>query len=190
MTATEAAALGGGEALRYSRVAMWLHWLIALLLVANLALGLFHEDFSKPVRVEMMFYHKAIGMSVLALTLVRLAWRLGHRPPPFDPVLERWEVRLARLIHALFYVMLLAIPITGWILSSTSARATNFFGLFDIAPLPVSRDHDFHELSEEVHGILGKLMIGLILLHLAGALKHHFGGHRHLIGRMAPWLAR
>jgi cytochrome b561 len=185
-----AAAVGAEEALRYSRVAMWLHWIIALLLIGNLFLGLFHEDFSKPVRTEMMFYHKAIGMTVLGLTLVRLAWRVMHRPPPFDPVLKRWEVGLARLIHALFYVLLLAIPLSGWILTSTSDRSTSFFGLFDIAPLPVSRARDVHELFEEAHEILGKVMIGLILLHVAGALKHHFDGHRQLMGRMAPWLYR
>jgi cytochrome b561 len=178
------------EAQRYSPVAMWLHWIIALLLIGNLLLGLFHEDFSKPVRAEMMFYHKATGITVLGLTFLRLVWRAMHRPPPFDPVLKRWEVKLARLIHALFYALLLAIPLSGWILTSTSDRATSFFGLFDIAPLPVSRARDVHELFEGVHEILGKVMIGLILLHVAGALKHHFDGHRHLMGRMAPWLYR
>lgn len=185
-----AAALGGDEVLRYSRVAMWLHWIIAALVVTNLLLGFYHDDFGKAAERWMMFFHKATGITVLGLTLARLAWRLGHRPPPFDAVMKRWEVRLAGLIHALFYVLLLAIPITGWILTSTSGRVTNYFGLFEIAPLPVSRDRDVHELFEEVHELLGKLMVGLIVLHLAGALKHHFSGHRHLIGRMAPWLYR
>jgi cytochrome b561 len=185
-----AAALGGEEALRYSRVAMWLHWIITALVVTNLLLGLYHDDFGKPAEVWIMFYHKATGLTVLALTLARLAWRLGHRPPPFDPVMKRWEVRLAGLIHGLFYVLLLAIPITGWILTSTNGRVTSWFGLFDVAPLPVSRARDVHELFEEVHEILGKLMIGLIVLHVAGAAKHHLDGHRHLIGRMAPWLYR
>ena len=83
-----AAALGGEEALRYSRVAMWLHWLIALAVAVNLFLGFFHEDFERPTRAAMMWYHKATGLTVLALTLVRIGWRLGHRPPPFDPDLR------------------------------------------------------------------------------------------------------
>lgn len=188
--AAAAAALGGEEALRYSRLAIWLHWLIAALLIANLFLGFYHEDFGKAATPWMMFFHKAIGLSVLALTLVRLAWRLTHSPPPFDACLKPWEAGLAKLIHAFFYLFLLAIPITGWMLSSSSNRATSFFGLFDVGPLPVSRSDEAHDLFEEVHEILGKLMIGLILLHVAGAAKHHLQGHRHLIGRMAPWLYR
>jgi cytochrome b561 len=185
-----AAAMTGEETARYTRVAIFLHWLIAALLIGNLFLGLYHEDFGKAATPWMMFFHKAIGISVLALTLVRLAWRLTHRPPAFDPVLKRWERGLAGFIHWLFYFMLIAIPLTGWLLSSSSGRATNYFGLFEIPPLPVSRGEDAHDLFEGLHEWLGKAMIGLVLLHVAGALKHHFSGHRHLIGRMAPWAYR
>jgi cytochrome b561 len=181
---------GDWTALRYSRVAIWLHWIIAGLIVVNLLLGLYHEDFSKPVRGSMMFWHKSIGLTVLLLTLGRLGWRLGHRPPAFDPVMKRWEVRLATLIHWLFYLFLVLVPLTGWLVASTGRSPwTSFFGLFDVPPLPL-RGEEAHELMEEVHEILAKAMIGLIVLHVAGALKHHFEGHRHLIGRMAPWAYR
>ncbi|TFI56585.1 cytochrome b [Sphingomonas parva] len=180
----------GQEAARYTRVAIWLHWIIAALVVANLFLGFFHEDFGKAATPWMMFYHKSFGLTVLGLTLARLAWRLGHRPPAFDPALKPWEARLAGVIHALFYVALIAIPLSGWLLSSSSARGTNFFGLFDIAPLPISRSDDVHDLFEELHELLGLAMVGLLALHVAGALKHHLQGHRHLIGRMAPFLYR
>lgn len=183
-----AAALGGDAPLRYSRMAMILHWLIAAMIVANLFLGFFHEDFAKPARAAMMWWHKSLGFSILALTLVRLGWRLGHRPPPFDPVLKAWEVTLARAAHWLFYVLLLVIPISGWLLVSTSGRATSFFGLFDIGALPISRARDVHELFEEMHELLGYAMLALLTLHVVGALKHHFEGHRHLMGRMAPWV--
>lgn len=171
---------------RYSAVAIWLHWIIALLLVTNLFLGFQHEAFGKPAEAWLMFYHKAIGISVFALTLFRLGWRLGHRPPPLDASVTPWERRLAHSIHALFYVALVAIPLTGWLLSSSSGRPTNWFGLFSIPPLPVSRSDDAHDLFEEAHELLAFLSIGLILLHLAGALKHHLQGHRHLIRRILP----
>jgi cytochrome b561 len=174
---------------RYSRVAVWLHWIIAALIALNLALGFFHEDFEKPVRAAMMNVHKATGFTILLLTLVRLGWRLGHRPPAFDAVLKRWEVGLARLIHGLFYLLLVLLPLSGWILVSTSGRVTSFFGLFGIGPLPVSRAKDVHELFEEAHELLAYVALALIALHVAGALRHHFGGHRHLIGRMG-WRGR
>ena len=184
------AAMAGQEAARYTRVAIWLHWIIAALVATNLFLGFFHEDFGKAATPWLMFYHKSFGLTVLGLTLVRLLWRLTHRPPAFDPLMKRWEAWLAGLIHGLFYVALIAIPLSGWLLTSNDGRSTSFYGLFDLGPLPVSRGDDTHELLEEVHELLGWTMLGLMLLHVLGALKHHLGGHRHLIGRMAPWLYR
>jgi cytochrome b561 len=185
-----AAAMTGEEAARYTRVAVALHWIIAVLLIGNLLLGFFHEDFGKAATPWIMFVHKATGLTVLALTLARLGWRLTHRPPAFDPVLKAWERGLASLIHWLFYVVLIAIPLSGWMLSSSGGRVTSFWGLLDVPPLPVPRGKDAGELFGEAHELLAFLAIGLILLHVAGALKHHFEGHRQLMGRMAPWLYR
>jgi cytochrome b561 len=185
-----AADVRGSALLRYSRGAVFFHWTIAALILVNLFLGFYHESFGKPATAWLMFFHKAIGISVLALSVARLGWRLGHRPPPFDPVLKRWEGALATITHWLFYVLMIGIPLSGWLLSSTGNRSIDFFGLFDIGPLPVSRSDDSHDLWEEVHELAGKLMLGLVVLHVAGALKHHLQGHRHLIGRMAPWPGR
>ena len=173
---------------RYSRVAIWLHWIIALLIVVNLLLGFFRGEFDKPVRAAMMDVHKATGLTILALSLARLGWRLGHRPPPFDAVMKAWEVGIARLIHGLFYLLLVGLPLTGWMIVSTSGRATSWFGLFDVAALPVARSEDLHEFFEEVHELLAYGILVLLALHVGGALKHHFEGHRHLVGRMAPWV--
>ena len=189
--AKAAADLGRLEGVHYSRVAIAFHWVIAALILVNLYLGLFHDDYSKPVGAAMMFYHKSIGMTVLGLTLLRLAWRFSHRPPPFDAaVMKRWEIGLARTVHWLFYALLLAIPLSGWLLSSTGGRAIGYFGLFNIAALPVSHSDGAHDLFDTMHQLLAYGMIALIVLHVGGALKHHFEGHRHLIGRMAPWLYR
>lgn len=181
---------GGQSAVRYSRVAMWFHWVIAALVVVNLFLGLYHDDFGDVTRSWMMFFHKATGLTILALSVARLGWRIGHRPPPLDAVLRPWEALIARLTHWLFYVALIALPLSGWMLSSSSNRPTNYYGLFEIAPLPVPKTDDVHDRLEDAHEAIGKLMIALILLHVAGAAKHHFGGHRHVTGRMAPWLHR
>lgn len=185
-----AATPGESAILRYSRGAIWFHWIIAALIVANLFLGLYHDSFGKAAVTWIMFFHKSTGLAVLALSVARLLWRVRNRPPAFDPVLRPWEATLARITHWLFYAMMIGIPITGWLVVSTNDRATSFFGLFELPPFPWWRGKEAHELAEELHEIAGKLMIGLIVLHVLGALKHHFEGHKHLIGRMAPWAYR
>lgn len=175
---------------RYSRVAMWLHWIIAALIISNLVLGIIHEDFEKPTVAWIMFFHKSIGMTVLGLSILRLLWRLGNPAPPHDKVLHAWERALATATHWTFYFLMIAIPLSGWLLSSTGARITDYFGLFPIGPLPISQSHESHELWETAHKVLSFAMIGLLLLHVAGAIKHYVQGYRHVTGRMAPWLAR
>jgi cytochrome b561 len=190
MEAAGAAALDYDGA-RYSRGAVWLHWTIAALIVVNLLLGFFHMDFDKPLRSTLMGLHKSIGFLVIALTLVRIFWRFRHRPPAFDPALKRWESGLARIVHGLFYLLLLAIPLSGWLMVSSGRKVnpSRFFGLFDIGPLPVAPGPGLHEFSEQSHELLGYAMLVLLVLHVGGAVKHHLDGHGHLIGRMAPWLA-
>jgi cytochrome b561 len=187
---TSAAAIGSLEPARYSRVAILLHWIIAALILVNLALGLLHEDMAKPVRATMMFYHKSIGLTVPALTLARLAWRLAHRPPPYDAALRRWEVGLAKATHWTFYVLLLALPLTGWLIVSGGGKPTSFFGLFGVPALPVSHADGLHEAFETLHSWFGWSMLVLVVLHVAGALKHQLEGHRQVFGRMQPWAYR
>jgi cytochrome b561 len=178
------------ERARYSRVAMWFHWIIAVLIITNLALGFFHEGFGRSTGAAMMFWHKSLGLTVLLLSIGRLLWRLGHKPPPFDPHMARWEVAMARTAHAVFYILMIGLPLSGWLMISTAGRTTDFFGLFPVPPLPGIRSHDAHELLEEVHEYLGWTILALIVLHVAGAAKHHLEGQRHLIGRMASWIYR
>jgi cytochrome b561 len=183
-----AAAMTGQEAARYTRVAIWLHWIIAALIVANLTIGLIHDDLDKLIRGPLMNFHRATGLTILVLTLARLAWRLTHRPPPYDPVMKPWERALAHLTQGLFYLLLLVLPLTGWLLTSTGKNSLiRWYGLFTVPPLPAAKDT--HALWSQSHEILGYAMLVLLVLHVAGALKHHFEGHKHLIGRMAPWLA-
>ncbi len=186
----EGAAIGSLDPTRYSRVAILLHWTIAVLILVNLYLGIFHEDMSKPVRASMIFYHKAIGLTVLALTLLRLAWRLGHRPPPYDAAMKRWEVVVARITHWLFYAMLFALPLSGWLLVSSDGHSTSWFGLFNVPALPIPHNDDVHDLWDTVHVFLGWTMLVLVCLHILGALKHHLQGHRQIFGRMVPWAYR
>ena len=183
-----AAAMTGQEAARYTRVAIWLHWIIAALIVANLTIGLIHDDLDRSIRGPLMNFHRATGITILVLTLARLAWRLTHRPPADDPIMKPWERALAHLTQWVFYALLIILPLTGWLLTSTGKNTVfGWYGLFTVPPLPAARDT--HEIWSESHEILGYATLALLLLHVTGALKHHFEGHRQLIGRMAPWLA-
>jgi cytochrome b561 len=173
---------------RYSRGAIAFHWAIAALVLANIFIGLFHETLLEGIRSIPL--HKAIGVTVLALSLGRLAWRLTHRPPPLPDDMKSWEKVLAKGVHWLFYALMLVVPLTGWMFSSNPERPHPFswFGLFDVPLLPVTREmaasaHDAHEL-------LALLLTGLVALHIAAALRHHFLLRDRALVRMLPGASR
>ncbi len=173
---------------RYSWGAIWLHWSIAALVLVNLTLGLFHESLLDGIKWVIPI-HKSIGITVLALTLLRLGWRLTHRPPlPVD--MTRWERIGAKAVHWAFYALLLALPLTGWMLSSNPARLRpmSWFWLFPVPPLPISGATA--KLGHNLHGIIGYAMVVLVVLHVVAALRHHFLLRDAVLGRMAPGLIR
>ncbi len=157
---------------RYSTVARTLHWIIALLIVANLALGFAHDALPKDWAV--MPVHKSIGLTVLALTLVRIGWRLTHRAPPLPAAMPGWERGAAQATHFAFYALMLLLPLSGWIMSSAGDRPLNWFFLFDVHKFAVTREDAIVGLSRAAHGPLGFVWAALILLHVAAALRHHF----------------
>lgn len=175
---------------RYTRGAIWLHWIVAALVLVNLAIGLLHDSVLDGVRGAIPL-HKSIGFTVLVLTLGRIGWRLAHRPPPLPSALSRWERTGARATHAAFYALLLAMPLSGWAMGSAGREArypTRWFGLFDVPHLPVSAANA--EAGDSAHLVLGYLMAALVVLHVAAALRHHFLLRDGVLARMAPVLAR
>ncbi len=174
---------------RYSWVAIWLHWSIAALVLVNLTLGLFHESLFDGIKWVIPI-HKSIGITVLALTLLRLAWRLTHRPPPLPVDITGWERTVAKAVHWAFYALLLMLPLTGWMLSSNPARLRPmaWFWLFPIPPLPISGA--MAALGHNAHVLLAYVMVALVVLHIAAALRHHLLLRDAVLGRMAPGLIR
>lgn len=173
---------------RYSRGAIWFHWIIAALVLVNLAIGLLHESLLDGVAGAMPL-HKSIGLSVLALTLARIGWRLTHRPPPLPVDLPVWERVVARTSHVAFYALLLVLPLSGWAMGSAGRGArypTQWFGLFDVPHLPVSAQTA--GLGDGAHTVLGYTMAALVVLHVAAALRHHFVLRNAVLGRMLPGL--
>ncbi|MGJ8536505.1 MAG: cytochrome b [Parasphingopyxis sp.] len=157
---------------RYTKVAIALHWIIALLVIANIGLAGLTEDFSREARAPYMDLHKAIGISVLVLTLARIAWRIGHKPPPLPLSMRPWERSLARFTHFAFYLLLIGLPLSGWLWMSTYPAPFAYFGLFDVPLWPVAGQEALGETLHEGHEILGKAMLALVVLHILGALKH------------------
>jgi cytochrome b561 len=184
---------------RYSAVAIVLHWAIALLIFWNLYLGLTLDDVHGPAKVAQLGLHKSIGITVLALTVLRLIWRLAHRPPPLNPSLKPWERALARTVHWLFYVFMLGMPLTGWAMVSASPKIrinpVTFFNLFQVpafpwvSTLPREQMHQWHVILGDFHThYVLWLGYALITLHILGALKHQFLDRDGELGRMIPGL--
>lgn len=173
---------------RYSTVAIWFHWTIAVLVIANLAIGLLHESLLEGVRWAIPL-HKSFGITVLVLTLGRVAWRLGHRPPPLPAAVAGWEKGAAHGVHWFLYALMLFMPLTGWMLSSGGRKyPITWFGLVDVPYLPVSKATG--AWAANAHGIFGWVMLALVALHVAAALRHHLVLRDRVLARMAPALDR
>ena len=191
---------------RYTAVAIVLHWAIAVAVLFMLPLGFImheraeHGDASQAL-FEAYQLHKSIGLTVLALTLVRLAWRLTHRPPPLAAGMPAWERLAARATHWGFYVLTIALPLTGWLHVSAGwsvhddqslAVPTRWFGLFQVPHL-LNLPHASDAVREETahaaltaHAYLAFTAIGLAALHVAAALKHHFYDRDETLAHMVP----
>ena len=172
----------------YSRTAILLHWTIALAFAFQLALGWRLEDIPKgPGLFSAYQLHKSVGITILVLTLVRLAVRILHPRPPMmtDNI---WAARLARAVHWAFYGVLLVGPMAGWIIVSSAAIKvpTLIFGVIPWPHLPVP--HGWREPAEGVHAAMAWMGLVLFVLHVAGALRHQFFKDENVLGRMIPFL--
>ena len=179
---------------RYGVVAMSLHWTIASAIIALLAMGAVMVRLTpgSSLQFDMYQLHKSLGISVLALSLLRLVWRLFDPVPPLPMSLKRWEAALARATHLGFYVLMIALPFSGWMMVSASVWniPTVVFGALTLPHLPVlgslQDKKPVEDALKEAHEALAIGMFVLLLLHVAGALKHHFVLRDDTLTRMLP----
>ncbi|MFK7841794.1 MAG: cytochrome b [Sphingorhabdus sp.] len=172
--------------LRYSRVAIWLHWIIATLIFVTIPLVLYGGSGKAALHESATNTHKLIGITILLLTIVRIIWRLTHRPPALPETMTRTLRYIARCTHMLFYLMLLAMPLSGWWMSSAFPRRHPIeAGLFDIPFLPVPVNMASAGAAHEIHEIGGWIGVTMIILHVAAALKHHFINRDGILSRMS-----
>jgi len=175
---------------RYSPVSLALHWIIALAILAQVLLITAHENTEGALSGQFVMLHKSLGITILVLTLARIGWRLAHPAIPLPAEMPRWEKLAARATHVLFYVILIAMPMTGWLASSAAGREIAWFGLFDWPLLPVGGGRETAGRFMEVHEVVMKGLYVLIALHVLGALKHQFINRDNVLHRMIPLIPR
>ena len=171
---------------RYTRTAIVFHWVIAVLVLGNIALAWTFKVFDDhPWTQYVTNTHKTVGITVLGLALMRLLWRLGHRPPPLSPAIARWQATAARVGHGALYFMIIAMPLSGWIYDSAWEWAADvpidFWGLFEMPRIPWIMNMPPGHAKELLDVVAGKVHVGLsfvlyflLAAHLAGAIKHQW----------------
>jgi cytochrome b561 len=177
---------------------MTLHWLIAALILTNIGLAWYFNSLTGLPKIPPVQLHKSFGITILLLSLARLAWRIVSPPPSLPDTLTAWERIAAGTVYVLFYVVMIGMPLSGWALTSASAiirfEPIKLFGIIPwpaIAPLshlPPSSMKQTHDTFVTVHGLLADLAYGLIVIHVAAALRHLVLLRDGVMGRMVPFL--
>lgn len=161
-----------------------LHWLMAALILAQFAGGWIADQLERsPAKADLMTAHKSLGISILMLLLLRAAWRWTHAAPPPLPGALAWEKTLARWSHFLLYVLMAAVPLSGWLAASTSRIPWNFFWLFPW-PRIAQPDQDLHHRAEDLHALLIWILAVVLATHILAALRHHFVKKNDVLRRM------
>ena len=176
------------SAQRYTGVAITLHWLIAAVILGTFLLGQIMTDMAlSPAKLKLYSYHTWIGVTIFLLVLARLAWRLAHRPPPPPASMPAWQHSAAGIAHFFLYAMTLAIPVSGWLFSSASGFQVVYLGLLPIPDL-IAKNKDMAAQLQQLHEALNWLMVLVVALHVAAALKHHLVDRDDVLSRMLPLL--
>ena len=192
---------------RYTKTAVFLHWLIALCIFGMFALGWFMSDIPKEAAKQTAFdlfnwgvytwnvpeaitprsfyfnVHKSIGVSIIGLVIIRILWRITHKPPAMLASYKVWERKLATSAHHLLYLLMVAMPVSGLIMATYSKYGVKWFGM----PLIKGLDNEAMRLAfKNVHGIIGFILLAIVAVHILGALKHKIVDKDDTIKRMSP----
>lgn len=172
---------------RYDPVAKLFHWLMAVALMVIFGLGLYMTGLAfSPEKLKLLSWHKWAGIVILALALLRLIWRLTHKPPSMPAGMSRSQQLSAHGAHALLYVLMIAIPMSGWLMSSAKGVPTVLFGVWALPDL-VARNRELGDLLQTVHWYLNVSLAVVVIVHVAAAVKHHFVNRDEILTRMLPF---
>ena len=174
----------------YTRTAIVLHWLVALAMVATFGVGLYMSGLAlSPAKLKIYSWHKWAGVTIFALVLLRLVWRVTHRPPAPPVGMPAWQHRAAEFAHYLLYALMVAVPLSGWLMSSAKGFQTVYFG---VLPLPdlLAKNKELGDALTLVHKTLNFTLAGLVVIHVGAALKHHFFDRDNVLARMLPFIRK
>lgn len=172
--------------LHYTGTAKVLHWLVALIIIGLFVLGQYMSDLSmSPRKLQLYSWHKWFGVTVFLLVLVRLGWRLTHQPPRLPAQMPKLQQLASHVGHTALYGLMLAIPISGWLMSSAKGYQTVWFGVLPIPDL-LGKDKLLGDLLAELHGALNGVLMFIVVIHVIAALKHHFIDRDDVLKRMLP----
>lgn len=170
----------------WNGVVKFLHWLVALLVFTQFALGWLAATWRlSPTKLDLFVWHKSIGMLVLVLVLLRLVWRLATPTPPLPAGMPAWERAAAHGSHVLLYVVMLGMPLSGWVVNSASGVPFKVFWRLPLPPI-TAVDRHVAEVASLVHFSLGLLLAAILLVHIGAALRHHFIQRDNVLTRMLP----
>lgn len=164
----------------------YFHWFIALLVLAMLGFGFVLGDLPKAIKPTSYMLHKSVGLTIFGLMVLRIGWMLRIKKPAFPPAMARWECILATSVQHSLYVFLIAMPLSGWIMATASNKIPVYFGWFRV-PFPgILPDEALAHWMREAHFFIAFILLGLIALHIAGALKHRFVDKDDVLNSMMP----
>jgi cytochrome b561 len=173
---------------RYTHLAITLHWLIAIAIIGTFAVGLYmHELPLSPQKLKIYSWHKWAGVTIFLFVVLRLGWRLLYRPPGLPAAMPAWQRHAAGVTHVLLYLLMFAVPLSGWLMSSAKGFQTVYFGVLPLPDLLV-KSKELGDVLQEVHELLNFTMAALVVAHLGAALKHHFIDRDDVLTRMLPFL--
>jgi cytochrome b561 len=172
---------------RYNNVAIVLHWIVAVLALVLIGLGLYMTDIPRGTPERTFFYnlHKSIGVTTAVVVLIRLWWRAKNPPPPLPAGVPAWQVTASKLSHALLYLCLVLMPLSGFSASQFTKYGVNYFGLFKIPPMGWE-DKVIYDFLQGIHGVTAALLITLVIVHVLAALKHLWIDRDNIFQRMLP----
>ena len=171
----------------YTPTAQWLHWLVAALILVNLVLGLTMVGMPgiSPTKLRFFNWHKWVGVTVFALVALRFAWRWRHPAPALPATLPAWEQRAAKMSHAALYVLMFALPLSGYFYSLAAGFPVVYLGVLPL-PVLIEPDPQLKQMLVVLHHLLAWAMMALLVLHIAAALKHRLVDHDGVLERMLP----